>query len=66
MENPTRKETAGRRNARSANTAAPPAFGYLVTSSAYDDAVSNAIASATSSGTQTAPPTSPAISPTSA
>ncbi|CPU66484.1 Uncharacterised protein [Mycobacteroides abscessus] len=66
MENPTRNDTSGLRNARSANTAAPPACGYLVTSSAYEPAVSRARPRATRSGSQTAPPTSPAISPTSA
>ncbi len=34
IENPTRNEITGRPKARRANTAAPPALGYLVTSSA--------------------------------
>ena len=49
-----------------ANTAAPPARGYFVTSSAYEPAVSSASRSASSSGSHSTPPTSADISPVSA
>ncbi len=66
MLNPTRNETRGLWNARSANTAAPPARGYLVTSSAYDPAVSMASSNARSSGAHSIPPTFSESTPISA
>jgi hypothetical protein len=52
------------RNARVTYTAAPPARGYLVTSSAYAAAVNYASTSASRKDVQMAPPTSPPTSPT--
>lgn len=66
MLNPTRNDTNGSRNARSANTAAPPARGYFVTISAYEPAVGNASNGASASGAHSAPPTSCASTPISA
>ena len=56
----------GRRKAPWTYTAAPPACGYFVTSSAYENAVSSASTVANRNAVQMPPPVSAATTPTSA
>ena len=61
-----RNVTSGRLKALCTNSAAPPACGYLDTSSAYDAAVNAATTPAAANAVQNAPPTLSPTSPTSA
>ena len=64
--NATMKVKKGIRKALCAYRAAPAAWGYFVTSSAYANALKNASTKETRNAVQMAPPTSAPTSPTSA